>query len=316
MLPPGIFRVPVPTGLPVGTVNAYVLKRDPITVVDPGPKAPGAWEALKAGLSDAGVGRSEVAQILVTHGHVDHFGLAAQLREESGARVLAPAPDADMIADFHATYARRRERFQGVLAESDAPIGLRESLSAFFLHLDALGDPVPVDIPLEDGRSFEAGGELFTAIHTPGHSKGAMAYWGSRGVLLSGDTVIPGMTPLAAFGGRDGTSIGLADHLASLDRLVGLPFRLILPGHRQPLTDLRKYAWESRTLYAERQRQILALLREPRTAWQVTHALFGDLPVTEVFLGLTETLGHLEILETASSVSSAVEGGVRRFSVR
>jgi len=316
MLPPGIARIPVPTGLPVGTVNAYVLKRDPITVVDPGPKAPGAWEALKAGLSDAGVGRSEVEQILVTHGHVDHFGLAARLREESGARVFAPAPDTDMIADFHATYARRRERFQAVLAESDAPVGLRESLASFFLHLDTLGDPVPVDVPLEDGRSFEAGGELFTAIHTPGHSKGAMVYWGSRGLLFSGDTVIPGMTPLAVFGGRDGASIGLADHLASLDRLASLPFRLILPGHREPLTDLRKYAWESRSLYARRQRQILELLAEPQSAWQLTDALFRELPVTEAFLGLTETLGQLEVLERDFSVRSEVVGGVRRFGVR
>jgi len=313
VLPPGVSRIAVPTGLPVGDVNAYLLKRDPVTLVDPGPLTEPAWEALKAGLSEAGVGRFEVAQILVTHGHVDHFGLAARLRKEAGAKVLAPAGDLDMIADFHATYALRRERFQAVLEENGAPGAMRAQLAAFFARLDALGEPVPVDVPLLDGDTFLAGGELFTTLHVPGHSKGASAFLGSRGLLLTGDTAIRGITPIAAFGGRDGVSVGLEDQLRSVDRLSTLPVREVLPGHRDRLPDLRLYAWEIRAQFDSRQRSVLAALDHERTAWEVASSLFGELGPAEAFLGITEALGHLEVLESRGAVRVADADGVRRF---
>jgi glyoxylase-like metal-dependent hydrolase (beta-lactamase superfamily II) len=305
-------RIEVPTGLPIGPVNAYVLTREPVTVVDPGPDTPGSWDALKAGLSAAGVGRFEVRQILLTHGHVDHFGLAARLRKDSGARVLAPAGDRAMIEDFHRTHAARRALFEAALAESGAPAPVRASSNAFFSRLDQLGEAVAVDEALADGDTFAGGGELFTAVRTPGHSAGATCYLGQRGGLLSGDTVIPSLTSLAAFGGRDGTSVGLGDHLASVNHLATLPVRLVLPGHRLPFRDLRGHAWESRRQFDARRAAILDRLQREHTTWELCEAIFGQLPEDGAFLGITEVLGHLELLRGSGAVRAS-GGEVPRY---
>ncbi|HKZ47657.1 MAG TPA: MBL fold metallo-hydrolase [Thermoplasmata archaeon] len=310
---PSIHRIEVPTGLPVGAVNAYILPRAPATLVDTGPAVDGAWEALQQGMASAGLALADLEQIAITHGHVDHFGLAAAVRKESGARVLAPAGDADMVVDFHATYARRAQRYGEVLRETGTPDTLREGLAGFFAHLDTLGDGVPVDVLLQDGDTFEGGGELLTAVHTPGHSRGSTCLLAASGPLFTGDTVILGITPISAFGGRDGLSVGLADYLTSLDRLSVLPARLALPGHRDPVRDIRGYARDIRRHHGARQIQVLSLLAEERTAWEVSRLLFGDLPVTEVFLGIVEALAHLEVLEASGRVSSRERDGLRRY---
>jgi len=305
-------RIEIPTGLTIGAVNAYLFPASPITLVDPGPASAGSWDALVAGLAEGGLRPSDVEQIVITHGHIDHFGQADRLRRGGGARVLAPAEDAAMVGDFHVEYARRRQRYLALLAECGAPDPLGRELSAFFGSLDALGEGVAVDLALHDGDTYEAGGEFVTVVDTPGHSRGAACHLTASGLLVSGDTAIPGLTPIAAFGGRQG-AVGVADSLASLDRLASLPVRHVLPGHRGPFRDLRGYVWEQHRRHDSRQQAVLSHLGSERTVWEVCLAVFGDLPLSEVFLGITEVLGHLEYLEAAERVASRHVDGVRRY---
>jgi glyoxylase-like metal-dependent hydrolase (beta-lactamase superfamily II) len=69
----------VPTPFPVGPVNVHLILRDPVTIVDSGPLTDSAWEVLVAGLAAHGLAVADVEQILLTHGHHDHYGLAAKV---------------------------------------------------------------------------------------------------------------------------------------------------------------------------------------------------------------------------------------------
>src|SRR5690606_18624887 len=73
-LPAGIVHVALPTPFPVGPVNCYVLLDDPVTVVDPGMLWADSTELLEAALAAHGRTLADVAQVLITHGHPDHFG--------------------------------------------------------------------------------------------------------------------------------------------------------------------------------------------------------------------------------------------------
>jgi glyoxylase-like metal-dependent hydrolase (beta-lactamase superfamily II) len=82
-------RVPVPTPFQIGPVNAYVAGR---TVVDPGPDSEDAWDALRTALGERRLEPADVEQVLVTHPHPDHFGLANRLREDGATVVVAEPP--------------------------------------------------------------------------------------------------------------------------------------------------------------------------------------------------------------------------------
>src|SRR5262245_47969661 len=78
-----IISISLPTPFYIGPVNVYLIKEDPITLIDTGPKTREAVEALRAGLSQAGLKVTDIRRIVLTHAHEDHCGLARSLRDEA-----------------------------------------------------------------------------------------------------------------------------------------------------------------------------------------------------------------------------------------
>src|SRR5918998_4755313 len=98
--------VPIPLPLPrVGSVNAWLLRGDPLTLIDTGPRDDGALSALEAGLRREGLRVEDIELLLATHHHLDHVGLAATIQRRSGATVAV----LDGVADYAARYAAEVE---------------------------------------------------------------------------------------------------------------------------------------------------------------------------------------------------------------
>ena len=80
-------HTPDPVPLPhIRSVNTWLLRGDPLTLVDTGPHDDDALAALDAGLRRAGARIEDVELVLLTHHHLDHSGLAATIAARSGAR--------------------------------------------------------------------------------------------------------------------------------------------------------------------------------------------------------------------------------------
>ncbi len=86
-LPDGIVQIALPTPFPVGPVNCYVLLDDPVTIVDPGLLWADSVGRLEEAMNLMGRRLVDVEQVLVTHGHPDHFGAAGWLAEKADATV-------------------------------------------------------------------------------------------------------------------------------------------------------------------------------------------------------------------------------------
>src|SRR3982751_3493489 len=78
-----IIPLTIPTPFYVGTVNVYLIKEDPLTLIDVGPKTPEAASELKRQLAKNGVHPTDIRRIVLTHAHEDHCGLAKQIRDEA-----------------------------------------------------------------------------------------------------------------------------------------------------------------------------------------------------------------------------------------
>jgi glyoxylase-like metal-dependent hydrolase (beta-lactamase superfamily II) len=72
-------------------VSCWLLQGDPLTLVDPGPRARATLRALEGGLAELGRCAEDIELLVLTHQHHDHVGLASELRERSGARVAGVA---------------------------------------------------------------------------------------------------------------------------------------------------------------------------------------------------------------------------------
>src|SRR5207249_11377664 len=78
-----IVPISLPTPFYIGPVNVYLIKEDPVTIIDTGPKTKEAVNALRAALRSEGLMVSNIRRIVLTHAHEDHCGLARSLRDEA-----------------------------------------------------------------------------------------------------------------------------------------------------------------------------------------------------------------------------------------
>ena len=190
---PGVTRVALPIGVnAIESVNMYILADgDKVTVVDCGvwrPDLPdGGLAAMEAGLEGAGYALHDVSRVIVTHAHIDHYGLAGRVMELTGADLSMHAmTDLDCEKYRHPDTARARR--QDTYADHGIPEDERGDLAEHLTRwLPYLYSVVEASTRLRGDEQIEIGGDSWEVIHTPGHSLGHVCLWSpARGLLLSG----------------------------------------------------------------------------------------------------------------------------------
>lgn len=187
-----------------GTIS-YIVGRDQVAIIDPGPDDP----AHVAALLDAVRGEA-VTHIFVTHTHRDHSPAAAKIKAATGAPVLAQGPHR-LARPLHTGEMRR--------LDASADLDFRP------------------DIALADGEVVSGRGWTLQAVATPGHTANHMAFaFKEANLLFAGDHVMAWSTTIVA--PPDGA---MTDYMASLHKLARRNEPLYLPGHGAPVRDAPRY---------------------------------------------------------------------------
>ena len=155
----------------------------------------------------------KVAALVVTHCHLDHCGGAAAIRESTQCKVIAP-----------------RLSRQTLESGDEEASGLRIAREQGMYPPEVRLRPCPVDLPVEDGETFLAGGLSFRAIHVRGHSRDAFCYFtqnDGRNWLFSGDVVFYG----GVLGVINAEGSGMEGYRSDLHKLSGLAVEGLFPGH-------------------------------------------------------------------------------------
>jgi glyoxylase-like metal-dependent hydrolase (beta-lactamase superfamily II) len=310
----GMFtRIAVPTPFQVGAVNTYLAGR---TLVDPGPASEEAWTTLLSAMEERDLAPEDVERVLITHSHIDHFGLAKRLQDR-GAKVYASAAAATVMEDFPAYYDYERGFFTEFFERHGMAPTTAETVTSLSESYLAYAPSVTVDERVGRGDAIPTLDTELTVDEVAGHAPGELLFGyddGDDRIGLVGDNVLEEITPNPVLQpppeeGAERPRV-LPAFNASLDRLAGEGYDRFLPGHRGTIEDPAGRIAEIREAHEERTGNVHDLLDGPTTAVDVMEGLFGELPVTERFPGMSEAIGHLDVLEERGRVQRREEGGL------
>lgn len=254
--------LPLPVGPPPYTL-VYVFEDAAANVhlLDTGWELPGSLELLARGLESIGHSLEQVESVTATHLHSDHLGLAARIREASGARVQVHAAEQRGLDEF----AQRGVTVPD-LASWGVPAALHDSLAAIVGHTRPV--ELTADVLLEHDQLLDIPGRSVRVMHTPGHTPGSLSLL-ENGVLFTGDLLLPTIFPGVGLGG-DSDNL-LADYLRSLDLIESLGDPLVAPGHGYVFRGLAERVGASRAHQVGRSDEVAAILsdRPDATVWEV-----------------------------------------------
>lgn len=151
--------------------NCYLLLGDRPVLVDTG--APGDLKRILAALKAHGVAPRQLALILLTHGHSDHAGCAAELRRRTGAQIALHAADVPLV----------RAGRNGMIVVQD---WLGRVLRPY---VDEEFEAFEPDLVFSAGLALEPYGLRGKILPTPGHTAGSCSVVLASGEALIGDVL-------------------------------------------------------------------------------------------------------------------------------
>lgn len=294
-----IFQLPL-EAFPGFWVYAYLaLVGDLRVLIDTGSGFGVSNQHLQAKLETAGeligepLSLAELTHVLITHGHIDHFGGLPFIRANSRAQVGVHELDLRQLTNVEERLTIISRRLAAFLSEAGVPAELRQPMVQMYQHIKLDYTSTPVDF------TYEAAGMKvgpFELLHTPGHCAGQVVIR-LHDVLFSGDHVLSEISPHQA-PERLALHTGLSHYLESLDRLNGWcdGIRLTLGGHNPPIERLPRRISEIKQIHRQRLDQILVLLVKPHTIAEISRSLFGEVHGYNTLLALEEAGAHIEYL--------------------
>lgn len=201
--------------------GVYIIGKDEVAVIDPGPLSPDHMTALDTALEGC-----KVTHVLVTHHHVDHSPLAAPLAAKHGCKVYG--------------YGKQTRPPQGGEVRMEA------------------GDDLSFkpDVEIRQGDIIKGKDWTIEAIHTPGHTSNHMCFaLRDENTLFSGDHIMGWSTSVISPPDGD-----MGDYMDSLERIRARHFDRIWPTHGPAIEDVDIFVQAYIDHRVEREAQILCAI--------------------------------------------------------
>lgn len=315
-----IFRISVPlSGNPLKELNSYFIKgTDSDLLIDSGFRMPGCRETLAAGLNELG-SVPERRDILLTHLHTDHSGLANDF-VGPGRRIYISKIDMEYLYKVVSgeTGNALNARFKSEGFPEDQITSIVATDPARVNSLECVTDQF---YSLEDGEKIQVGDYSLQTVLVPGHTPGCCMFWAEQQkIMFTGDHVLFNITPnIAAWMWVEDP---LGNYLNSLDKSLRYPVELALPGHRKPGNYHTRIGKLMRHHELRINEALNVIAKTPglsayeiasRMTWKIRADSWETFPQIQKWFAVGECLSHLDYLRKRGRIGRMVKEDVYRY---
>lgn len=286
------------------------------TLIDAPPDGERFLEELENGLRVLGYSVGDIRRIVVTHPHFDHYGSAATIKELSGAEVWASKNGAEWIENYERVILDQEKYRTMLLEKNGVPIAEIQYIKDYYRKTNRFAHRALISMHVEDGDRFDFAEHSFVACNVPGHTPGCVLFHNAeKGIAFTGDFLADDIysNPLVQWPDLTiSTYNTLGSYLESLKRVREMKLRICHPGHGEIIENPEKRILEILDAIIARRMAILQILEKGnRTALEIMDTLFPGLAREHLFRGISDTIGHLEMLEKNGLVERTIDYPIR-----
>lgn len=295
------------------TANIYEIISDKHILVDTGMSP-----ASKDFLLERGVDLADLDLIVMTHLHVDHIGGADSIRDKYGTPLSIGKEDSARVQFIRDRPEAFREFLMTQLTLHGTPADLVSQIVGRHSVLDNVGLYRDISFDRElVGNEYLA--KNVKTIDNPGHSPGSISIMlEDTRDLLTGDHLLPGITPNISFYDQSSDMLGL--YIKSLHETKNLNARNFLPGHRDPFDYGERRIDEILKHHADRLNEIISASHEWKSAFEVASTIkwskgrtLDSMNLMEMNFGIGEAISHLTHLYETGFVEIRETGGIMQY---
>lgn len=303
-----VHKIAIPTPYDIGDVNAFLVKGDRLSIFDVGPKTEAAYEALVAGIKEAGYQLSDVEQVILTHHHPDHAGWVDAF------------PKADILGHEYINYwMNKTEEFLNYreafylhyLKQQGVPETYSQNIVRIRREMEWYGT-IPLTMHIKGGDEVP-GHPGMIAYYTPGHAQSHLIFYDQHSKeAIGGDILLEKIAsnpliepPIDLSFERPKT---LIQYQESLKFLKTLNIVKLYTGHGNDIENVNELVDMRLERDGMRVEQVYDLLKEPKTVYETTKALYPTVYERQLGLTLSKTQGYLDILVRDERIHCHQEG--------
>ena len=310
-------KIPIPNN-PLGHLNCYLIEGDQgWFMIDTGWYTTESFQALQDSLGGIGLSLNDINTIIVTHVHLDHFGLAGRIKKSSPQiQIMAHYLESNLLETRYIKHQMFMEKMSASLKSHGTPVRKMPDLEMVFRPAFESIVITPIDNHLYGGEIISTGIYDLEVIWTPGHSPGHLCLYEAKNRLLfSGDHVLPAISSNVIYGGEVGDN-PLYNYICSLNKLKHLPVKAVLPAHQDIFQDLSGRIRQLVEHHEKRKDEIVGVMEtEFKHAYEISSQIswdligsWDDIPPLHKGIAILETVAHLECMRWEGRVTRIMNG--------